>query len=65
MRAIAGLSRENVIVVVQLLSQTGNKDLAVLFVDTIALIDTMLSLVLKEMFNSRKNILYWTDLVGS
>ncbi|KAJ1432445.1 ATP synthase regulation protein NCA2-domain-containing protein [Ochromonadaceae sp. CCMP2298] len=65
MRAIAGLSRENVIVVVQLLSQTGNKDLAVLFVDTIALIDTILSLVLREMFNTRKNILYWTDLASS
>mmetsp|Transcript_8833 Transcript_8833/g.14697 ORF Transcript_8833/g.14697 Transcript_8833/m.14697 type:complete len:1052 (-) Transcript_8833:209-3364(-) len=63
--SIAGFHREHVVLVVEVLCSTDNKDLANLFIDTISTIDAVLAIILKEMFTTRQNILYWTDLARS
>ena len=65
MHSIAGLNVDQVGLVVHTLNHTGNNDLASLFITTLALIDTTLLLILKEMFSTRKHILYWTELAKS
>ncbi len=63
--SVCGLSADQVGLVVHALSHSDDKDLATLFITSLALIDTTLLLLLKEMFSTRKHILYWTQLAKS
>jgi hypothetical protein len=65
LHSIAGLNVEQIGLVVHILSRTGNNDLAGIFITTVALLDTTLQLILKEMFSTRKHILYWSELSKS
>lgn len=51
--------------VVHALSQADSKDLACIFITSLALIDSALVMVLKEMFSTRRHILYWNQLAKS
>jgi len=63
--SVCGLNADQVGLVVHALSHSDDKDLATLFITSLALIDTTLLLLLKEMFSTRKHILYWTQLAKS
>ena len=63
--SVCGLSADQVGLVVHALSHSDDKDLATLFITSLAIIDTTLLLLLKEMFSTRKHILYWTQLAKS
>lgn len=65
MHAIAGLNIDQIRFTVHALCGCNNADLAELFLSTIVIFDTTLSLLLKEMFSTRKHILYWTVLAKS
>lgn len=65
LHSVAGLNVEQVSLVVHSLNDAGCKDLASLYITSLALIDSMLSLLLKEMFSTRKHILYWHRLARS
>mmetsp|Transcript_93123 Transcript_93123/g.182471 ORF Transcript_93123/g.182471 Transcript_93123/m.182471 type:complete len:953 (+) Transcript_93123:89-2947(+) len=63
--SISGLNVEQVGLVVHSLSQAGCEDLASLYITCLAMIDAMLVVLLKEMFSTRKHILYWNQLAKS
>jgi hypothetical protein len=65
LHSVAGLNVEQVGLVVHALSQADSKDLACIFITSLALIDSALVMVLKEMFSTRKHILYWNQLAKS
>lgn len=47
------------------LNQSGNKDLASLYITTLTLVDTAMLLLLREMFSTRRHIVYWSQLAKS
>jgi hypothetical protein len=63
--SIAGLNVEHVSLVIHALGGADSNDLGSLFITSLAMIDAMLALLLKEMFSTRKHILYWSHLAKS
>lgn len=63
--SIVGFDANDISYIVHTLTLSGNDELALLFLKTLKLIDSILILLLKEMFSIRRDIIYWNRLAKS
>ena len=65
MFSIVGLDFDDITFVLHMLSQSGNTESSLHFLQVSSLLDTILQLLLQEFFSTRKDVLYWERLSKS